>query len=93
VSHRGYLQVNGIQPDHVRVIHGGQRGRLAAEQAGEPGVGQLCRRYLIATKVPEASCRAATTSPNPPEPSVRSPVNPGTFQLATPIGLAFRVSS
>jgi hypothetical protein len=26
-------------------------------------------RYLIATWVPEASCRASTTSPNPPEPS------------------------
>ena len=47
---------------------------------------RLCRRYLIATKVPEASSRATTTSPNPPEPSVRSPVNPGTFQPATPIG-------
>jgi hypothetical protein len=28
------------------------------------------RRYLIATRVPDASCRASTTSPNPPEPSV-----------------------
>ena len=27
------------------------------------------RKYLIATAVPEASCRASTTSPNPPEPS------------------------
>ncbi len=29
-------------------------------------------RYLTATKVPEASCRASTTSPNPPAPSVFS---------------------
>ena len=27
------------------------------------------RRYLIATSVPDTSCRASTTSPNPPEPS------------------------
>jgi hypothetical protein len=28
------------------------------------------RKYLIATEVPEASWRASTTSPNPPDPSV-----------------------
>src|ERR1700722_7447147 len=39
---------------------------------------RLRRRYLIATRVPEASCRARTTSPNPPEPSAFSPVYPGT---------------
>ena len=32
------------------------------------------RRYLIATWVPDASCRASTTSPNPPEPSAFTPV-------------------
>jgi hypothetical protein len=32
------------------------------------------RRYLIATWLPEASCRASTTSPNPPEPSVLTSV-------------------
>ena len=37
------------------------------------------RRYLIATRVPDASCLASTTSPNPPEPSAFSSVYPGTF--------------
>jgi hypothetical protein len=43
--------------------------RLPAEHLGEFRVGQqVWRRYLIATRVPDASCLASTTSPNPPEP-------------------------
>src|ERR1700730_13177341 len=40
------------------------------------------RRYLIATRTPDASCTASTTSPNPPEPSAFSPVYPGTSHSA-----------
>src|SRR6516162_3406852 len=46
---------------------------------------RLCRRYLIATRVPDASCRASATSPNPPEPSARNLVNPGTSHSVTRI--------
>ena len=42
------------------------------------------RRYLIATRVPDPSCRASTTSPKPPEPSAFSSVYPGTLHPATP---------
>src|ERR1700730_1045594 len=47
--------------------------------SANPGsASRLRRRELIATRAPEASCGASTTSPNPPEPSAFSPVYPGT---------------
>ncbi len=41
--------------------------------------------YLIATKVPDASCWPSTTWPDPPEPSAFSSVYPGTPHSATQI--------
>src|SRR5579862_3963555 len=43
-------------------------------------------RYLIATSVPEASCLARTTFPNPPVPSSRRAVYPGTVHSAMSTG-------
>src|SRR3974390_378090 len=41
----------------------------------------------MATGVPEASCLASTTSPDPPEPRAFSSVYPGTLHPATPAWL------
>jgi len=41
--------------------------------------------YLIATRVPDASCWPSTTWPDPPEPSAFSSVYPGTPHSATQI--------
>ena len=45
-------------------------------------------RYLIATGLPEASCVARTTSPNPPPPSTRTSVYPGTAHTRPEPGAA-----
>ena len=36
-----------IEPDHVRIVQGGQHGRLAAEHPGEFGVGQQVRAQVL----------------------------------------------
>src|ERR1700678_598134 len=53
---------------------------------------RLRGRYLIATRGPEASCLASTTSPNPPEPGAFSSVYPGTSHSAMRICLPSRQS-
>ena len=61
--------------------------------AANPGsASRSRRRYLTATKVPDSSCRASTTSPNPPEPSTRSSVYPGIFHSGMPIRPLRRIS-
>ena len=45
--------------------------------------GSRCR-YLTATRMPELSCLASTTSPNPAEPSTLSSVYPGTLHSGMP---------
>ena len=82
-----------IQPDHVRVIQGGQRGCLAAEQASEPGVGQQ-----VLPKVLDGHQGARGVVPGqhhlaePSRAQRPQPGEPGTLQPATPIGSPFRVS-
>jgi len=46
-----------------------RRGGLVAGIGLVVGAASVRDLVLIATAVPEASCRASTTSPNPPEPS------------------------
>ena len=47
-------------------------------------------RYLIATSTPDVSCLASITRPNPPEPSVFSPVYPGTSHSGMQLPPPFR---
>jgi len=69
-----------IEPDDIRVVQGGQYGRLGAEQVNEFRVGQeIAVQVFDRYQGPVGSCLASITSPNPPEPSAFSSVYPGTF--------------
>ena len=73
-----------MQADHVRIIQGGQHRRVGADTSANRASAIRSRlRYLIAAKVPGASCRASTASPEPPEPGGSGSVCLGTVYSAT----------